>query len=104
MTSLESVTLGNHYFSSAILLRESKFLNGILTNCDIWYGLTKEEIKEFEILYRTLIRKIMKTPVSTPSESLYLELGIVDIETTIKARRINYLHYLCTRKDTEIHD
>ena len=102
MTSLETVTLGHHYFSSAILLRESKFLNGILTNCDIWYGLTKDDIKEFEILDRTLIRKIMNTLVSTPSESLYLELGIVDIETTIKARRINYLHYLLTRKETEM--
>ena len=44
----------------------------------------------------------MNTLVSTPSESLYLDLGIVDIETTIKARRINYLHYLLTRKETEM--
>jgi hypothetical protein len=26
----------------------------------------------------------------------------MDVETTIKARRINYLHYLCSRKDTEM--
>ena len=102
MTLLESVTLGEHFFSSSILLRESKFLNGILTNCDIWYGLNNEEIKEFECVDRILLRKFLNAPISTPSESLYLELGIMDVETTIKARRINYLHYLCTRKETEM--
>ena len=44
MTLLESVTLGEHFFSTSILLKESKFLNGILTNCDRWYGLTNEQI------------------------------------------------------------
>ena len=102
MTILESVTLGSHFFTSAMLLRESKFLNGILTNCDIWYGMSKEEINEFESLDRTLIRKILKTPISTPVEALYLELGIIDIGTLIKAKRINFLHYLCTRNETEM--
>ena len=41
---LETITLGEHFFSTALLLRESKFLNGILTNSDVWYGLTKEDI------------------------------------------------------------
>ena len=44
----------------------------------------------------------MKTPFSTPSESLYLELGIVNIETTVKSRRIKYLHYLTTREESEM--
>ena len=35
---LENVTLGEHFFSTAILLRESLFLNSILTNSEIWYG------------------------------------------------------------------
>ena len=102
MTLLESVTLGEHYFSTAVLFRESKFLNGILTNCDIWYGITKDEINQFESLDRSLLRKILNVPISTPTESLYLELGIMDIETTVKARRINYLHYLCKRNDSEM--
>ena len=33
MNILENVSLGEHYFSTAMLLRESLFLNGILTNC-----------------------------------------------------------------------
>ena len=102
MNMLETVTLGEHYFTTAVLLRESKFLNGILTNSEIWYGLTNDEINEIESLDRTLLRQIMKTPISTPAESLYLELGISDIETTIKSRRINYLYYLCKREENEM--
>ena len=44
MNILEKVTLGKHYFTTAVLLRESLFLNGILTNGEIWYGLTKSEV------------------------------------------------------------
>ena len=102
MNILESVTLGEHFFSTAVLLRESLFINGILTNCEIWYGLNKSEIHELESLDRNLLCKILNTPFSTPSESLYLELGIMDIGSIIKTRRINYLHYLSTRKETEM--
>ena len=52
---LETITLGEHFFSTALLLRESKFLNGILTNCDVWYGLTKEDINELESLDRLFV-------------------------------------------------
>ena len=50
MTILETTPLGPHYFKTALLLRESLFLNSILTNADIWVGLTNEEIKQFEDL------------------------------------------------------
>ena len=57
---LETVTLGEHFFATAILLRESKFLNGILTNCDVWYSLTKEDISELERLDRSFLRSFLK--------------------------------------------
>ena len=69
MHILESVTLRVYYFSTAILLRESLFLNVIITNCEIWYGLNKSEIQKLKSLDRNLLRKILKTQFSTGSES-----------------------------------
>ena len=46
MNILEKTSLGHDYFKIALLLRESLFLNSILTNCDVWVGLTKIEIEE----------------------------------------------------------
>ena len=41
---LECISFGQHYMEIALLLRESMFLNGILNNVDVWYGMTKAEI------------------------------------------------------------
>ena len=94
MNILGKVSLGQHYFKIGLLLRESMFLNGILTNAEIWYGITKSEIKKLEDLDLNLMRKILNKPFSVPSEGVYLELCCMNIETIIKARRLNYLHYL----------
>ena len=102
MNILEKITLGEYYFSTAILLRESMFVNGILTNAEIWYGLTKAEVGELEDLDEQLLRRILNTKYSVPAECLYLELGCLNISTIIKARRINYLFYLATRKEDEM--
>ena len=75
-------------------LRETMFLNGILTNAEIWYNLKKSELEEFEELDRCLLRKIFNTQISCPKEALNLESGTISIGTLIKSRRINYLHYL----------
>ena len=94
MNMLGKLSFGQHYFKMGLLLRESMFLNGILTNVECWYGLTDSEIGQLEQLDLSLLRQILNTPFSVPSEGVYLELGCLDIRTIIKARRINYLHYL----------
>ena len=99
---LEEIALGEHFMEIAILFRETMFVNGILTNAEIWYSFSESEIKEFESLDRLLLRKILQVPVSTPEEAFYLELGILPIGVIVKARRINYLHYLLTRDTDEM--
>ena len=49
-----------------------------------------------------LIRGIMEVPSSSCIESLYLELGIHPIHVILKARRVNYLHYLATLEENEM--
>ena len=99
---LDSITLGQYYIEIALLLRESLFINGVLTNAEIWYSLSSEEIKEFEDLDKSLLRKILRVPFSTPGEAYFLELGIIPLGVTIKARRINYLYYLLSRREDEM--
>ena len=70
------------------------FLNSILTDSDIWVGLTKSELEEFD--------NLDLTPFSVPGEAVYLELGCLNVETIIKSRRIIYLHYLLKEKETTI--
>ena len=46
MDILKGVSFGSNYFEIATTLREAQFINGILTNADIWYNLQKTEIEE----------------------------------------------------------
>ena len=89
---LENITFGCHFFETALLLRDSMLLNGSLTNSEIWYNFSAGEVEEFESLDRLFFRRLLETPVTTPTESYYLEFGILPVSIVIKARRINYLH------------
>ena len=102
MNMLDRVTFGSHYFTTAMLFRESIFLNGILTNAESWHGLTDPNIGQLESVDRLLLRQVLNTPVSTPTEALYLELGMLSIGTIIKTRRVNFLHSLLKCEENEM--
>ena len=40
------------------------------------------------------MKEILETPVSTPKEMLYLEMGVIPIRYIIKMRRLNFLQYI----------
>ena len=48
------------------------------------------------------MRKILDAPQSSCIESLYLELGVIPIRILLKARRINFYHYLVNLKESEM--
>ena len=96
MNMLENIPLWQHHFRIALLIRESIFLNSILTNVEIWYGLNNTEIKQLEDLDLNLLRRFLNTPFSVPSEAVYLELRCLNILTIIETKRLIYLHCLVT--------
>ena len=102
MDVLNAVSFGSKYFEIAVILREARLINGMLTNVEVWYGLQKNEINEFEEVDKLLLRRILQAPSSACIESLYLELGLTPIRGIIKARRINYLHTLLNLKEEEM--
>ena len=73
-----------------------------MPNSKAWYGLNKTEIDELETLDRMSMKSVFNTPFSTPIEAVQLELGLISISTLIKARRINFLHYLVKRDESEM--
>ena len=102
MDILKNVSFGAHYFEIATTLREAMLVNGLLTNCEVWYGLTDKEVAKLEEVDRLLLRQIFQVASTCPIEALYLELGCVPIGLIIKARRIKYLLHLATRDEHEM--
>ena len=97
MDILENISLGPYYINVALLLRNSLLVNGMLFNTDVWYNLSSKDIKELSNVDRHLLCRILKTPTSTPQESLYLELGIEEFDVILSKRRLLYFHDVITR-------
>jgi hypothetical protein len=57
MNILDTISFGKCYYQIAFSLREAMFLNGILTNADIWYCVTKSDIEELELADTLLLRR-----------------------------------------------
>ena len=99
---LESVSFGSHYFKIALLLRESMLLNGILTNCESWYGLTDTEVSQLESVDLQFFHSLFNVPRTVPTAGLYLETGCYRIGTVIKVRRLNFLHAMVRLNKSEM--
>ena len=75
-------------------IRNHLFVNIANINSVALGNEKKEEIyiSQLESVDKLILRKILKTSISTPIEAMYLELGILRIGTMVKARRLNFLN------------
>ena len=48
MGILSEICFGKYYFEVAVILRNSLLLSSILTNCEAWYNVSKQDIKLLE--------------------------------------------------------
>ena len=74
----------------------------MLFNREIWYNLTRNDVKELENVDRMFLNYLMKSKLTTPKEAIYLELSILPIQMILKQRRMNYLYYLLQTKENSM--
>ena len=56
--------------------------------CETW-NPTKQEVKEINRIQESIIKRILMTPVTTPTDAIYVETGITSIETITTMRKLN---------------
>ena len=78
------------------------FLNAILVNSEVWYGLKSSQYEVLEQEDEYLLRKIFNAHCKTPKEMLYLETGAIPIRFVIQNRRLSYLHHILTPNKNEL--
>ena len=61
--------------------------------CETWEP-NKQEMKKLNQILDKILRRILMTPDSTPREALYIETGLLDIETIMDIKRINMMSRL----------
>ena len=91
LTMIKTISLSKQSFQIALVLRDTILISAISTNVETWYNLSKEELSEFEIIDRSLFRRLLNMPQSTPIFAFYLELGILPVAVLIKVKQLMYL-------------
>ena len=94
MTYLEGIPFGKFYYEIAVILRNSLLVSSVLFNSEAWYNVTNAELDLIETVDLMLLRSILKAPISTPKEMLYLELGCLPYREIIRQKRLSYLYYI----------
>ena len=61
----------------------------IITYASETWNLTKSEKKKLNQELDKIIKRILMTPHSTPREALYMETGLLDVETIADSKRLN---------------
>ena len=85
-----------------IKLYQTTILPALLYGCETWY-ISREGIKELTNTQFTIIRTILKLPISTTKSALLGEIGVFPIELNIGERKLMYLHKAFASK-TRIND
>ena len=59
---LKSISFGKIHFEIAVILREARLINCILTNAEVWYSLGNTEIANLEKVDTMFLRKVLSVP------------------------------------------
>ena len=59
MSILENAFFGPFQFEVSLILRSSLLINSILLNSEVWYGISKAEVEELEIVDQALLKRIL---------------------------------------------
>ena len=102
MNILDTVAFGPNYFKIALMLRKSLLISSVLTNCEVWFGLSDQDIKNLENIDIMFFRRLFRVPRTTPIVAYYLETGSLTFSTIIKLKRLKYLHYLANIPETDM--
>ena len=74
---------------ASVWLLVSTCIMPIITYASETWRSNKQETKKLNQILDKIVRRILMTPDSTPREALYMESGLLDVETTAEIKRLN---------------
>ena len=69
-------TIGYNYIKVMLLLYKTVFVPSLIYNCQAWLHLsTTTNLTDLQAIQLKCLKRIMRTPSSTPNASTFLDLG-----------------------------
>ena len=98
----DAESLGYFYFEVLITLRDSILISKLVFNAEVWYGVSKDNIKKLEEIDELFWRKAFQVCRTVPKESLYILSGKLPVKYIIMKRRLMYWFHLCHCKEDKL--
>ena len=99
---INEIPLAHWKIESGLRLRQAMLINAMLFNSEAWHGIEDKDISLLEKVDEALLRGILSAHPKIPLEALYLETKSLPIRYIISNRRINYLHAILQKDESEI--
>ena len=99
---LREVSLGPHYFQTALLFRNSILMSSMLCSTEVLLGLNKTHIEKLEQVDRAFFRRLFDVPRCTAIESFYLETAAIPVRFLLVKRRLLYYWSVLAKSDNEL--
>ena len=99
---LNCISLGMFFIDIAMILRDSMLINGILTNCEVWFSLKEEHILSLESADNDIMRKIFNAHCKTAIEIFFIETAKIPIRFILSKRRLMYLWNILRKDKNEL--
>ena len=99
---LSDMPFGHRKVEVGLILRNAMFVNGILCSSEAWHSISKQNIEDLEVMYRMLMKYILRSHSKIQTEFLYLESGAVSLKEVITTRRMIYLQNIRKRPNKKL--
>ena len=94
LSMCEEGNLGKYLILVMLLLYRTMFLATMLFNAEAWSHMTSDNIQKLKVEQLKYLKRTMAVPTSTPNCFVYLELGVLPIDSEIDLRQLNFLHHI----------
>ena len=74
-----------------MVMYQSVFLPRLIYNCESWFNLIHQDISDLQGAQLNFLRRAVELPKSTPSATLFQELGILPVQYEVEKRQFVFL-------------
>ena len=99
---LNKISLGYYYFEIALVLRDTILISKMASSSEIWYDITKQQLRQLEQIDEMFLLQVFCAPKSTPRLNLYIECGRLPLQYVIKTRRMMYYWHILHLDKSEL--
>ena len=102
VSMLDQISLGHYHFEIGLVLRDSMLVSKLVSSSEIWYNVSKEQLRKLEEVYEMYFMRLFQAPTSVPGLSLYIECAKLPVRFVCQARRLQYYWHILHLSENEL--